>query len=183
MVSTQDNYWTGSSPVLCSIFFLTICLKINISLSVQGEKKKSLFFKKLASSIDLSHEVCYIPWWREMYLQPMMLQLKHERPGLKLRRHPWPQKRQLRAERRWRDLPPTLFAEMVPTLQAASQRAEASSVRIEDDLPCLGLWVNTRFNWEKHHFEQPGGDACRDETWSGSEIGSQFFSIHHLMSQ
>lgn len=53
----------------------------------------------------------------------------------------------------------------------------------EDDLPWLGLWVNTRFNWEKHHFEQPGGDACRDETWSGSEIGSQFFSIHHLMSQ
>ena len=93
MVSTQDNYWTGSSPVLCTIFFLTVCLKINTSLRVQGEKKKSLSFKKLASSIGLPREVCYIPWWRERYLRPVVLQLKHEWPGLKLGRHPWPQKR------------------------------------------------------------------------------------------
>lgn len=56
-------------------------------------KKKSLFFKKLALSIGLPREVCYIPWWRERYLRPVVLQLKHEWPGLKLGRHPWPQKR------------------------------------------------------------------------------------------
>lgn len=148
-LSTQEICWTGSDPFLHSIFFLIVCLKVNISVRTEG-KKRVAFLKNWHPLYAYLRGARYIPVRRVTYFQPVMLRFKHGWCGLKLRRHALLQERPLgwppRGDRSSRALlplrggRPQLSAEKapsdplpVPTLQATSQRMEACSL-------CIRKW-------------------------------------------